>query len=183
MELAGALAHARAPRGLSAAQPPAPPRPGRAAALTPSLDPPRPGRTGGSLVAAATSDPRMLNACHKLSPHRGCRAVGEPRAPGCPDAGSTLPAAAPRPRSGHAHPVPKEEARYRCGRAGGGVSTTRQTRGSPADMAICLVPDAWTIDSGSVRGAGEPSSSLDLGSTTGKRLEVGLTGPSFPAVP
>lgn len=181
MERAGELAPARAPRGLSAAQPPAPPRPGRAAALTPSLDPPRPGRTGGSLVAAATSDPRMLNACHKLSPHRGCRAVGESGAPDCPDAGSTLPAAAPRPRSGHARPVPKEEARYRCGRAGGGVSTTRQT----LVVAQRIWPFVWCLTPGLLTQGqyGEPSSSLDLGSTTGKGLEVGLTGPSFPAVP
>lgn len=78
-------APARAPRGLSAAQPPTPPRPGRAAALTPSLDPPRPGRTGGSLVAVATSDPRMLNARHRLSPaqrlpgRRGARSTRLPR--------------------------------------------------------------------------------------------------------
>lgn len=27
-------------------------------------------------MAAATSNPRMRNACHKPSPHSGCRAVG-----------------------------------------------------------------------------------------------------------
>lgn len=85
---AGRLAPPRAPRGLSAAQPPAPPRPGRAAALTPSLDPPRPGRTGGSLVAVATSDPRMLIARYRLSPpHRGCRAVGGARSTRLPRCG------------------------------------------------------------------------------------------------
>lgn len=56
------------------------------------------------------------------------------------------------------------------------VGTTRQTRGSPVGMGICLVPDAWTQGQ-----HGELSSNLDLESTSRKGLEVGLTGPSLPA--
>lgn len=153
-----------------------PPRPrGRADALTRPTAPWAhrrvPGGRSDQRPADAQRAPQAVPRTEAAGPS------GEPGALGCPDAGSTLPAAAPRPRSGHARPVPKEEARYRCGRAGGGVGTTRQTRGSPADMSICLVPGLLT--QGRNR---ELSSNLDLGSTTGRELEVGLTGPSLPAV-
>lgn len=78
MGRAGLQAPARAP--LRVKRRPAagssPPRPrGQADALT---RPTAPWAHGGSPVTAAASDPRMRNACHKQSPHSGCRAVGAP---------------------------------------------------------------------------------------------------------
>lgn len=94
-----------------------PPQPrGHAEALT---RPTAPWAHGG--VPGGRSDQQSADAqrvpqavpAQRLPGRRGARAPG---APGCPDAGATLPATARRPRGGHARPAPEEEARYRCGR-------------------------------------------------------------------
>ncbi|KAM7327129.1 hypothetical protein ACRRTK_013496 [Alexandromys fortis] len=64
----------RVKRRPAAGSSPSRPR-GQADALT---RPTAPWAHGGFPVTAATSDPRMRNACHELSPHSGCRAVGAP---------------------------------------------------------------------------------------------------------
>lgn len=64
----------RVKRRPAAGSSPSRPR-GQANALT---RPTAPWAHGGFPVTAATSDPRMRNACHELSPQSGCRAVGAP---------------------------------------------------------------------------------------------------------
>ncbi|MEJ1278899.1 hypothetical protein NN561_009823 [Cricetulus griseus] len=97
----------------------------------------------------------MRNACHESSPHSGCRAVGVPgrqehqaaqmRAPLC-----LLLLVA------HAVDMLSLHRRKKQGTdvAGlGGIGAAWQTRSSLA--GICLVSNAWVIDSGSARGTVE----------------------------
>lgn len=136
------------PRGRSRRpRAPAPPR-GGSARCADAL--PRPGggpwADSGSLTTGATprpaDAPRALRAAPAPPPgRRVARGAPRPPGPGCTDAGATLPAAARRPRGGHARPEPKEEARYevRQGRRCGAIGDV--------PWGLCLMPGFWASHS------------------------------------